>query len=49
MRTPIGRSESAKLQSENPAGFHTDWMYGGNTILFYGDYARGHGCRGSFI
>lgn len=24
-----------KLLSENPPGFRTDWMYGGNTLLFY--------------
>ena len=44
-----------KLLSGNPPAFRTDWMYGGNTLLFYGDcekdYIDGHsmlngvGCR----
>ena len=36
-----------KLLSEKPPGFYTDWMYGGNTLLFYSageqDYIDGHG------
>ena len=29
-----------KLVLDNPAGFRTDRMYGGNTLLFYGDCTR---------
>ncbi len=36
-----------KFLSEHPPGFCTNWMYGGNTLLFYGigeqDYGDAHG------
>ena len=37
----------SKLLSDNPPSFRTDWLYGGNTLLFYDgckrDYIDGHG------
>ena len=37
----------SKLLAENPPGFRTNWMYGGNTLLFYGageeNHIDGHG------